>query len=260
MRSSACCRSPSSSRRSDVQGPRVVALADAVRRFDQRRNRPRQLPRDEPRADQAERQQRQRDAGEHAAHALDLTALAGSPAGRGCPPASPASARGSPQICSVRRRAARRRAAGSRVTISGSRARAPAPASARPARSRPANTHVAARIRDLARSRRPAPRAAARRSRRSRPHCPRRTPARAARRSSCPTSSARASQIGFQPLLDCRIGEPIDVGRRRCDARSRQIPPSSSDSPAPTPRASNKYLVLRLFAIVRMILVHTNGL
>src|ERR1700691_1091631 len=59
----------------DVQWPRVVALTDAVRRFDQGRDRPRQLTRDEPGADQSQREQRQGEAGEHAAHALDLVYL-----------------------------------------------------------------------------------------------------------------------------------------------------------------------------------------
>ena len=59
----------------DVQGARVVALADAVRRADQSRDRPRKLARDEPGAQQAERHQRQRDAREEPPHALELAAL-----------------------------------------------------------------------------------------------------------------------------------------------------------------------------------------
>ena len=75
MRSSANCRSPSSSWRTHGKRPGVIALADAVGALDQRGDGRRQLPGDEPGAGQPQQQQRQGDAGEQAAHALDLHTL-----------------------------------------------------------------------------------------------------------------------------------------------------------------------------------------
>ena len=52
------------------------------------------------------------------------------------------------------------------------------------------------------------------------------------------TLSARASRSAFQLLLDCRVGELIDVGGRRCGARSTQIRRATAIARRPPPGRS----------------------